>query len=373
LLDITLVLLAAGNSTRFECGVKKQWLYSGESPLWVNVAKHFSKMYSFDKIIIVSPKDDIEIMRNFGPYQFVVGGETRHASVKNALAHVSTTHVLVSDIARCCVPFEMVNRIIEAKKSADCIVPTLPTIDTLYGENGPIDREKIRRVQTPQLSVTKMLKEALNDARIFTDESSAISSFGGNVHFVEGSDKALKLTTIHDLKSMHCLKEPSQKTRTGFGIDTHPFENGKEMFLCGLQIESDFGFKAHSDGDVAIHAIIDALLGAAGMGDIGELYPDNDSNYKGVDSKILLKNTVSKIKQFGFEIGNIDMTILAEVPKISPHKTEMRQLLARLLEIEPHLINIKATTSEKLGFIGHKEGVTVHAVANLTYYNWKNV
>ncbi|HHE05812.1 MAG TPA: 2-C-methyl-D-erythritol 2,4-cyclodiphosphate synthase, partial [Epsilonproteobacteria bacterium] len=170
-----------------------------------------------------------------------------------------------------------------------------------------------------------------------------------------------------------CLKEASHRTLTGFGIDIHPFEEGKQMFLCGVPIEVDYGFKAHSDGDVAIHALIDALLGAAGLGDIGELYPDTEDTYAGADSKVLLRDTVKRIETYGFTIGNIDMTIMAEAPKLLPYKNEMKSTLASLLGIRQNFVNIKATTSEKLGFVGRKEGVTVHAIANLTYTNWKEL
>ncbi len=196
---------------------------------------------------------------------------------------------------------------------------------------------------------------------------------GEKVFFVEGSVDAHKLTTIDDLKKLSCIQTPSTKTLTGFGIDTHPFEENKKMFLGGVEIDVPYGFKAHSDGDVAIHALIDALLGAAGMGDIGELYPDTETSYAGADSKELLKDTVKKIESFGYSIGNVDLTVIAEVPKLLPYKETMRTTIASILGIRNNCVNIKATTSEKLGFIGRKEGVTVHAVANLTYLNWEKI
>jgi 2-C-methyl-D-erythritol 4-phosphate cytidylyltransferase/2-C-methyl-D-erythritol 2,4-cyclodiphosphate synthase len=157
----------------------------------------------------------------------------------------------------------------------------------------------------------------------------------------------------------------------GFGIDIHPFEEGKPMMLCGIRIDSPFGFKAHSDGDVAIHAIIDALLGASGLGDIGEFYPDTSDEYKGVDSSKLLKDTVQRLSNFGYVIGNIDITIIAQTPRLLNYKRDMRFNLARLLNLTPNLVNIKATTAEKLGWIGRKEGVAVEAVATLYYYDWR--
>lgn len=371
--DTTLILLGAGSSTRFGINVKKQWLVIGETPLWLHVAEHFEKNADFDKIIIVSSATEIHYMKNFADYTYVEGGNSRQASLQNALEHVQSQYVLVSDIARCCVPEEMITRILAAKEKASCIVPTLKIADTLYLDNHPIDREKVQIIQTPQLSKAKLLKEALQTETLFTDDSSAISSLGEKVHFVEGSEQAHKLTTLADLQKVTCLQAPSNKTLTGFGIDIHPFEKDKQMFLCGVAIDVDYGFKAHSDGDVAIHALIDALLGAAGMGDIGELYPDTDASYAGADSTVLLSDTVKRIRSFGFDIGNVDLTIMAEAPKLLPYKDAMKRTLASLLEIRQNYVNIKATTAEKLGFVGRKEGVTVHAVANLTYINWKEL
>ena len=367
----TLILLSAGSSSRFKSSVKKQWLYSGEIPLWLQVAQHFESMGLFEKIIIVSSSREIHYMKHFADYTFVEGGDSRQASLSNALSHVNSSYVMVSDIARCCIPEAMIQRILHAKNEAACIVPALPVTDTLYMENTPIDREKVKIIQTPQLSRTKTLKQALDTKILFTDESSAIASLGQQIHFVEGSPLAHKLTTLDDLPKLPCIQAPSSRTLTGYGIDIHPFETGKEMKLCGVTIDAEYGFKAHSDGDVAIHALIDALLGAAGMGDIGELYPDTEPVFAGADSTKLLEDTVERISSFGFEIGNIDMTIMAEAPKLLPYKAIMRTTLASVLGIPSNRINIKATTAEKLGFVGRKEGVTVHAVANLNYFNWK--
>ena len=371
--DTTLILLGAGSSTRFKATVKKQWLYTGKTPLWLHVVKHFEKSASFKSIVIVSTLEEINTMKHFASYQYVQGGNSRQDSLTRALADVNSEYVLVSDIARCCIPTDMIQRILNAKEEASCIVPVLPVTDTLYLNNKPIDREKTKIIQTPQLSNTKLLKKALQTETLFTDDSSAIASLGEKVHFVEGSSKAHKLTTLEDLQKVTCLNAPSPQTLTGFGIDIHPFEEGKKMFLCGVPIDVDYGFKAHSDGDVAIHALIDALLGAAGIGDIGELYPDTEDTYAGADSKVLLSDTVKRIRAYGFSIGNIDMTIMAETPKLLPYKDEMKSTLASLLGIRQNFVNIKATTAEKLGFVGRKEGVTVHTVANLTYLDWKTL
>ena len=371
--DITLVLLAAGSSTRFGMGAKKQWLYQGDKPLWQKVADDFNSAFDFAKVIVVGAREEIDYMQLFGDYEVVAGGNSRQGSLHNALEKIGTPYVLVNDVARCCLDLPMIERVISRKKEADCIVPTLGVVDTLYVGEEAVDRDRARLIQTPQLSRTETLRQAIVSETDYTDESSAIRAAGGSVLFVEGSSHAHKLTRQADLAKLPCLIPPASDTFTGYGIDIHPFEEGKEMKLCGVAIESPFGFKAHSDGDVAIHALIDALMGAAGMGDIGELFPDTDAAYAGADSVILLDTVVKRIHHIGFMIRHIDMTLLAQVPRLLPYKAAMREKMAEHLHLPLHRVNIKATTAEKLGFVGRKEGVTVHAVATLSYFDWTEV
>jgi 2-C-methyl-D-erythritol 4-phosphate cytidylyltransferase/2-C-methyl-D-erythritol 2,4-cyclodiphosphate synthase len=371
--DTTLILLAAGNSSRFELDVKKQWLRIGHAPLWQFVAQRLEKKELFNKIIIASSSDDIEFMKNYADYTFVSGGKTRQESLKNALTEVTSDYVLVSDIARACISEELLSAIISKKGESDSIVTYLKVSDTVVYENATIDREKVKRVQTPQLSRTLILKSALNMNEDFTDESSAIVAFGGTREFILGEEDAHKITYIKDLNQLSCLCKPSSDTLSGTGFDVHAFDDKGMMYLGGVKIESEFGFKAHSDGDVAIHALVDALLGAAGMGDIGMLFPDTDAMYAGVDSKELLKTVVTKLHNFGFIIINIDLTIAAEQPKIGKYKLQMRSTLATILKIDASRVNIKATTTEKLGFIGRGEGVGVIANANLKYFDWTKI
>ena len=368
--DITLILLAAGNSSRFGLPVKKQWLRIDHEPLWQFVAKQFEITALFSNIIITSHKEEVPFMQGFCDYTVVEGGETRQQSLKNALEHVTTKYVLVSDIARACIDKSLIEELIAEKTSADVIVPTLSVNDTIVYDNTTIDRDVVKRIQTPQLSQTKSLKKALETDIEYTDESSAIVSDGGTRRFISGSEDAHKITYIHDLTKLPCIKAPSSATLVGNGFDVHAFEKGREMVLGGVQIDVDYGFKAHSDGDVAIHALIDALLGAAGLGDIGMLFPDSDSTYKNIDSKELLKTAVLRLHQFGLVVVNADITIAAEAPRLSNYKSQMRSTLAQLLHIPASRMNVKATTTEKLGFIGRKEGVGVMASATLNYYDW---
>lgn len=369
--DLTLVLLAAGNSSRFKVPVKKQWLRIGHDPLWLYVTNRIKETLAIEKVILVVHPDEIPFITPICDYRVVSGGTTRQQSLKNALQFVDTSYVMVSDIARACVDPDLIQRLLEKKGQADVIVPALSVSDTVVYHNETIAREGVKRIQTPQLSRTEILHRALDTNVEYTDESSAIVAYGGTRYFVDGDERAAKITFADDLAALECLSPPASTTFTGNGFDVHGFEEGKPMVLGGVVIESPFGFKAHSDGDVAIHALIDALLGAACLGDIGMLFPDTDSAYKNIDSKELLTECVRKLHTFGFVISHADITIIAQTPKISPYKEKMRQILASIMLIPLSRVNIKATTTEHLGFIGRKEGIAVMATASVHYFDWK--
>ncbi len=371
--SISLILLAAGDSTRFGLPVKKQWLYQDSTPLWLFVLERLQKSYNFEKIVVVANEQEISLMQCFSNVTFVHGGSSRQESLRNALTEIKSDYVIVNDTARACVPHELIKSLIEKAKPNSCIVPALKMSDTCYFDGKPIDREKLLRIQTPQLSCTQTLKEILETQNEFTDESSAFYAANKEVYFIEGSNAAQKITFKDDLKAIPCLKAPANKSKNGFGIDIHSFEENKPMVLAGVPIDSPIGFKAHSDGDVALHALIDALLGASSLGDIGELFPDNDPTYKNADSKELLRKVVALVQSVGYSIEHCDLTILAEVPKVSPYKEQMRKTVAQLLGIPPAAVNIKATTAEKMGFIGRKEGVAVYATVTLNYYRWDRI
>ena len=372
--NISLILLAAGSSSRFNQKVKKQWIRIDDKPLWQFVADNFQKTSLFNNIYITASKDDISYMQNFGDYQIILGGETRQESIKNVLKHINDEYVIISDIARACIDIQTIKKLIEKKESFDVVVPYLNVSDTVVYDDKTINRENLKRIQTPQISKTDVLKKALQTSAQYTDESSAIVAYGGKRGYIKGSLEADKITFIEDLKKIPCLKAPLADIFSGIGFDVHQFDDTKSyMVLCGEKIKCGFGCKAHSDGDVALHALIDALLGACGMGDIGELFPDTDEKYAGIDSKKLLKDVVTKIHNYGYKIINVDLTIIAQTPKLSSYKNIFRNNIAKILEIEPIKVNIKATTTEKLGFTGRKEGIATQAIANLKYFNWKEI
>lgn len=371
--DLTLVMLGAGSSSRFHQKTKKQWLRIGDVPLWQFSTENLTRLYPFSKIIVTTSPEDRAYAQKFSEaITFVDGGTSRQASLRNALLHVETPWVLVSDIARPCIDKAMLERLLEASSSYQCVVPYLPVVDTVVYEETTINRDAVKLIQTPQLSSTTLLKKALETNVDYTDDSSAIVAMGGNVGYVLGCPNAKKLTCKEDIAAIPCLQAPSPSPFMGYGFDVHAFEEGKPMLLGGVEVHPTTGFRAHSDGDVAIHALIDALLGAAGAGDIGELFPDTDAQYKGVDSKELLQKVCAFIERVGFEIVHCDIAIMAEFPKLGHLKDTMRFALAKELGIRAQHVNIKATTTEKLGFVGRKEGVAVSATVTLKYADWKN-
>lgn len=370
--DTTLIILCAGESSRFSLAPKKQWLRCGDIPLWLYVINSIKSNFSFEKIIAVVHENEINYMKNFtNEVEFVIGGASRQESMNNGLQKVTSSYTMVSDVARACVPMEVIQSLLDNKQKADVIVPILSVSDTVIYENNTLNRDNVKLIQTPQLSLTSKLKQALETSKEFTDDSSAIKENGGRVHYVEGSSDSVKLTFGQELQNISCLPSPSLDMFMGTGIDIHPFEENKKMYLGGVQLEESFGFKAHSDGDVLIHSVIDALLGACGAGDIGEFFPDTDPKYKGVDSKILLQEIVKFIHDVGYDIVNVDVSIIAQIPKINPHKNKIKQSMSALLQIPQYKFNIKATTAENLGFIGRREAVAVQSSATLKYYQWK--
>lgn len=382
-------MMAAGDSARFvhsfsqNFKLKKQWLRIKDEPLWLYATRHLSQHAPFSRIFITASKDDYTYMKtttpnfiNDIPCSIIQGGDTRAQSLKNALEHVESSFVMVSDVARFDVPRSVVRAMFHALDShISCVVPYLEVPDTSFYEadvSSYLQREGIKRIQTPQISKVEDLKIALNThQKVYSDESSALYSMGKQIAFVKGSTRMEKLTFGEDIQMLvHRLEPPSKKCFIGHGIDVHTFEEGKQMWLGGVAIESPFGFKAHSDGDVALHALCDAILGAIGAGDIGEWFPDNDGTYEGIDSKILLTKIYEFAQSIGFELYNADITIMAQSPKLLPYKNSMRMCIASILNVPHTFINIKATTTEGVGFVGRKEGVCAQASVSMGFINW---
>lgn len=396
---IALILLGAGDSSRFQASAshllsyektqaklprlpKKQWLRIGEIPLWLKVALDLRRIYPFVQCILSAKSNEKKYMQKYLEafsldFELVSGGSTRQESLKNALEILedSVEYVLVNDIARCNIPKDLSQRILDEIGNYDCVVPCLQLSDTIaYSKDSKLEylkRENLKIIQTPQLSKVSALKSALKE-QDFTDESSAIYVNGGSVGFVQGALEAKKLTFVEELKEMQ-LSKPSSRTLVGNGSDIHALSGGEGIILGAVAIPCEFKLIAHSDGDACLHALSDALLGAIGFGDIGEWFPDDNPVYQGADSADLLRIIVNFVRDVGYNILQADVTIFAQKPKISPYKSAMEHKIAEILQINPFKVNVKATTTEKLGFIGRGEGILAQASVVLEYFDWENL
>lgn len=303
----------------------------------------------------------------------VTGASTRQGSVRaglEALEKFSPDHVLIHDAARPDLPFEVIERLLSALGEHPGAIPTLPVVDSLAVASdtgvmaGKAERETLRRVQTPQafryadiLSAHRAWAGAPNAG----DDAQVLSSMNGSVALVDGDERLKKITFAEDLNAM----TTTPPIRVGQGYDVHRLQEGEELWLCGVKLEHTHGLAGHSDADVALHAITDAVLGAIGNGDIGTHFPPSDPQWKGARSSQFLEHAVTLASEAGYAIGNIDLTIICEAPKIGPHRPAMRTELARITGLDESAISVKATTTERLGFTGREEGIAAQAITSL--------
>ena len=327
------------------------------------------------------------------PVETVTGGAERADSVLNALRALKSRGaddrdwVLVHDAARPCLRADDLGHLIDTLAD-DAIggllgVPVADTLKRVGPEGGveaTVDRDGLWRALTPQMFRLGALTTAIESARAsgvsVTDEARAMEWAGHRPRIVEGSAGNLKITTAEDLalarrqlvdRAVRCADERGNvMIRTGFGYDAHRFaESGDVIRLGGVDIAHERGLAAHSDGDVAIHALCDALLGAAALGDIGRHFPDTDPRYRDADSRELLRVVVERVIEAGYRVGNVDLTIVAQAPRLSPHIESMRERLAADLGVTVDRVNVKATTTEGMGFAGRREGIASYAVVSI--------
>jgi 2-C-methyl-D-erythritol 4-phosphate cytidylyltransferase / 2-C-methyl-D-erythritol 2,4-cyclodiphosphate synthase len=322
-----------------------------------------------------------------------VGGVHRQDSVMNGLEFLASRAaadvtaaddwILVHDAARPCLSADDLRDLLDAlSRDADCAGAALaaPIVDTVKRESAlgveTVDRQGLWRALTPQVFKFSQLREALQKAAsagiTVTDEAQALERIGVRVGLVPGSPFNIKVTRAADLElaagilgmEQNSERRP-QRMRVGQGMDVHAYGAGDHVVLAGVRIEYTQGVVAHSDGDVIIHALCDALLGALGDGDIGQHFPDTDPRYRGADSRVFLRTVAQRMQAAGLRLLNADVTVLAEAPRVNPHRAAMAANLAADLGVDAQLINIKATTTEKLGFIGRKEGLAAMATVLL--------
>jgi 2-C-methyl-D-erythritol 4-phosphate cytidylyltransferase/2-C-methyl-D-erythritol 2,4-cyclodiphosphate synthase len=308
----------------------------------------------------------------------VIGGETRQESCRlglEAMAKYNVTHVLIHDAARPFVSADLISRVIAGLQNHQSAIPGIAIADTVkkapYGTiERTVDRTGLWAVQTPQGFAFEAILAAHDKARqigqsSLTDDAAVAELAGLEVAIIPGSDENRKMTTAADLAEANRVLAASSHDlpdiRTGLGIDIHPFAEGDHVMLCGVPIAHTQRLAGHSDADAALHALTDALLGAIGEGDIGTHFPPGDPQWKNASSAIFLAKAVELVARRGGKVGNVDIAILAEAPRISPHLGAMKAKLSALLGIAENRIAIKATTTEKLGFVGRGEGITAFA------------
>ncbi|MEO1220183.1 MAG: bifunctional 2-C-methyl-D-erythritol 4-phosphate cytidylyltransferase/2-C-methyl-D-erythritol 2,4-cyclodiphosphate synthase, partial [Pseudomonadota bacterium] len=305
----------------------------------------------------------------------VHGGATRQDSVRNGLEamthhNISPERVLIHDAARPDLPFAVVERLLTALGDHPGAIPTLPVVDSLAVASsaetmvGSAERESLRRVQTPQafrFDDILAAHRAWDGGSDAGDDAQVLAAMGGSVALVQGDERLKKITFAEDFSDTMTVTP----FRIGQGYDVHRLEEGEELWLCGIRIEHTHGLAGHSDADVALHAITDAVLGAIGDGDIGTHFPPSDPQWKGARSGQFLEHAVKLAFEQGYAIGNIDLTLICEAPKIGPYRSAMRSEVARLTAIDESAVSIKATTTEKLGFTGRGEGIAAQAIVSL--------
>ena len=382
--NIHVIIAAAGSGTRFndKSDIPKQYQDLYGRPIIRHSIDTFRKIDHIKSINCVINKDHLNLykdaIKDLEPIPYTIGSDTRKQSITNALESLSNTNeqdiVLIHDAARPLITENKILEVIEALKEYPAATLATQVSDTLRKgkENDKcadiVTRDNLWAMQTPQGARYLDLLKAHKTADEQTDDTSLLSSIGITVHIVRGNNSNFKITTKEDFKMAEKILQSQMTTRTGLGFDVHAFDEAETgpLRLGGIDIDFDKKLLGHSDADVALHAITDAILGAIGEGDIGKHFPPSDNSFKDMDSAVFLKKSVELATQkHSAKINNIDLTVICEEPKIVDHEPKMKAQIASLVDISENAINIKGTTTEKLGFTGRKEGIAAQAIVTL--------
>ena len=373
---VTALIVAAGSGNRLGGGIPKQFRVIAGKAVVAHAVDALASHPAIDAVRVVIGEGQEAMARDaLGTRDVgdvILGGAARRDSVAAGLAAIDSEFVLVHDAARPFCPHGVIDRLVAALGDHDGAVPVLAVSDTLATRDGamlgdPVDRTRLTRIQTPQAFRTSALKQAYGDyaGTDPTDESSVMRAAGHAVAAIEGDAMLDKLTTPADWARAEALHAARLISRTGMGFDVHAFAGDGPIMMGGIEVAHDRGLAGHSDADVVLHAITDALLGAAGLGDIGTHFPPSDPQWKGAASAIFLDHAAGLIRARGGIIDFVDCTVIGEEPKVGPHRAAMRASVAAILGLGEDQVSIKATTTERLGFTGRREGLAAQAVATI--------
>jgi len=375
-MPVAAVIVAAGRGVRAGGDRPKQLQTLAGKPVIQWSVDAFETHAEVSQTILVVPADDEATYRAIlgDTCDIVAGGETRTDSVKAGLAACRIAEddlVMIHDAARPGLSHGLISDLIEAAQNADGVAPALPVADALKRETGDqltsVNRDGLYRVQTPQVFRLGLIRTALSQSDAMVDDLAAIEATKGKVLLIKGSEHLAKITYPDDLKRIETLLMSSTGTpRFGTGFDVHAFEPGDAVTLCGVSIPHDQKLSGHSDADVAWHALTDAILGAAALGDIGDHFPPSDPQWKGAASEVFLRHAVKIAAEAGWAVTSCDLTIICEAPKVKPHRDAMRDATAKITGLSLDAVSVKATTTEGLGFTGRREGIAAQASAVLT-------
>jgi 2-C-methyl-D-erythritol 4-phosphate cytidylyltransferase/2-C-methyl-D-erythritol 2,4-cyclodiphosphate synthase len=375
-MSVSVIIAAGGQGTRLGAGVPKQWLaIDGRTLLERSVAAFDAHPRVTEIVIVVPPgTTDAPIPATATAQRVVTGGSRRQDSVAEGFAAVSAAAavILVHDAARPFVTADVIDRAIDGAIAGGAVVPAVPVHDTVKqvvpGDTrvvGTLPRETLFLAQTPQAFRRDVLAAAIDAGRggaSGTDEAMLAEQAGHEVRLVAGDDANVKITTAADLERARAGAMPPA-FRIGTGYDLHVFVDRRPLVLGGVRIPYDRGLKGHSDADAVCHAVTDAILGAANLGDIGRLFPDTDPRYQDADSLVLLADAAARVQAAGWQVVNVDVVVIAERPKIGPHAAAMQASLAATLGVDAGAIAIKGKTNEGVDATGRGEALAVHAVA----------
>lgn len=379
------IIPAAGSGSRMKLGHPKQFHMLAGLPILIHTIRAFLNNPNIQRCVVVVPIDWLEEARkllcqydiNLSNVAITVGGRRRQDSVQAGLALLddSIDIVLVHDGARPLASQDLITRCYLAACQHGAAIAAIPVKDTLKKVDSDqhitatIDRQGLWQAQTPQAARRLLLEKAYRESseEDVTDESSLLEKAGIPVSIVAGSETNLKITSPEDLILAERIMQNNlnPQMRIGHGFDAHRFATGRPLVLGGVTIPHTLGLAGHSDADVVTHALCDAILGALGAQDIGHHFPDSDARFSGIYSILLLEQVIEHAGKNAFCLGNADITIVCQTPRLAPHIQAMRETLAKTCRVGTHLLNVKATTTEKMGYTGREEGISCHAVVLL--------